>query len=126
MNDTYHLRELQDLRAQLHRNELAPLSDRREAQSEAAALMRDTDRISRNLEWLLSGNYGAGAQIEARRIAEMRRGNREAQEVQLLAALDCFCPARNAIAAWKSLTPAEQDALAFAVRSTLDLCEAKS
>ncbi len=117
---TYHLREMQELRAQMHRNTLAPLADRREAQAEAAALMRAPARVSRNLEWVLAGNYGYGAQVEAQRIACRRRGNREAAAMQLLAALDCFCPQRECIAAWKGLTEPEQSALAAAVLAVLD------
>lgn len=120
MNNDYHMRELQDLRARLHHITLAPLADRREAQTDAAALMRDCATVAERIEWLLSGNYGYGAQVEARRIATARRGNREAQAMQLLAALECFCPQREAIAAWKGLTPAEQAALATAVLEVLD------
>lgn len=120
MNATYHLREMQALRAQMLRNELAPLSDRQEAQAEAAELMRDTTMTADRIQWVLSGNYGFGAMLEMRRIAVARRGNREAAAMQLLTALDCPCPQRHAIAAWKGLTPDQQSALAAAVLEVLD------
>ena len=122
----YHASEMSRLAGKLHHLTLAPLSERKEAQSDAADLMRDTERISRNIEWCLSGCYGYAEQQQMLRIQSMKRGNREAQATQLLAALDCFCPARECILAWKSLTKEEQDALGFAIRSALDLCEVQS
>lgn len=125
MNDTYHLREMQDLRAQMHRNELAPLSDRKEAQADTAELMRDTAMVAERIEWVLNGNFGRGAMLEMQRIQSAKRGNREASAMQLIAALDCFCPARHAISAWNGLTVDEQSALSAAIRSSLDLCNAR-
>jgi DNA mismatch repair protein MutH len=122
----YHASELYRLARKLHHLTLASLADRKEAQADAADLMRDTARVSRNIEWALNGSYGYAEQQSMIRIQSMKRGNREAQAMQLLAALDCFCPARECILAWKSLTKEEQDALGFAVRSALDLCEVQS
>ena len=125
-NTEYHTRELANLAGKLQHLALAPLSERKEAQADAAELMRETERVARNIEWVLAGNYGYAEQQQMARIKAITRGNREAQAMQLLAALDCFCPQRECILAWKSLTKAEQDALAFAVSSTLDLCEVQS
>lgn len=125
-NTEYHSRELSALAGKLAHLALASLADRREAQTDAAELMRDVERVSRNLSWVLDGNYGYAEQYQMRRIAALKRGNREAQAMQLLAALDCFCPQRECIAAWKSLNAAEQAALGLAIRSQLDLCEVNS
>ena len=122
----YHQRELANLAGKLQHLALAPLSERKEAQADAAGLMRDTERVARNIEWVLAGNYGYAEQQQMERIKAITRGNREAQAMQLLAALDCFCPQRECIAAWKSLTVGEQDALSSAIRSALDLCEVQS
>ena len=122
----YHCSEMSRLAGKLHHLALATLAERKEAQSDAADLMRDTERVSRNIEWCLNGSYGYAEQQQMLRIQSMKRGNREAQAMQLLAALDCFCPARECILAWKSLTKEEQDALGFAVRSALDLREVQS
>lgn len=125
-NQEYHYSEMSRLAGKLHHLALAPLAERKEAQSDAADLMRDTERVTRNIEWMLNGSYGYAEQQQMLRIQSMKRGNREAQATQLLAALDCFCPARECILAWKSLTKEEQDALGFAIRSALDLCEVQS
>jgi hypothetical protein len=125
----YHSSEMSRLAGKLHHLTLAPLSDRKEAQSDAADLMRDTNRVSRNIEWVLNGSYGYAEQQQMVRIQSMKRGNREAQAMQLLAALDCFCPQRECIIAWKSLTNPEQDALSHAIISAfafIDLCEGQS
>ena len=122
----YHQRELANLAGKLQHLALAPLSERKEAQSDAAELMRDTERVARNIEWVLNGSYGYAEKQQMARIKAITRGNREAQAMQLLAALDCFCPQRECILAWKSLTKNEQDALASAIRSALDLCEVQS
>jgi hypothetical protein len=122
----YHSREMANLVDRLSHLALAPLSDRREAQADAAELMRDTERVARNLQWLLEGNYGYAEQQQAQRIQALKRGNREAQAMQLLAALDCFCPQRECIVAWKGLTVAEQSALSFSIRAVLDLVEVES
>lgn len=125
-NQEYHSTELSRLAGKLQHLALAPLSERKEAQSDAAELMRDIERVSRNVAWVLNGSYGYAEQIEMRRIQSMKRGNKEAQAMQLLAALDCFCPQRECIISWKSLSKVEQDALGFAIRAALDLCEVES
>ena len=125
-NTEYHTRELANLAGKLQHLALAPLSERKESQADAAGLMRDIERVARNIEWVLNGSYGYAEQQQMARIKAITRGNREAQAMQLLAALDCFCPQRECIAAWKSLTVGEQDALSSAIRSALDLCEVQS
>lgn len=112
MNATeYHINEITNLTKRIARLELAPLADRKEAMQDAASLMRNLPIVARNLEWLLEENYGYAEQYQAQRIAEMKRGNRAAQAMQLLAALDCYCPARECVDAWKTLSDAEKEAL---------------
>lgn len=118
----YHSREMFNLADKISHLALAPLPERKEAMSDAAELMRDLPRLTRNIEWCIAGSYGYAEQVTMCRIRDIKRGNRPAQAMQLMAALDCFCPQRECIAAWKSLTASEQSALDTAIRGTLDLC----
>ena len=126
MADTqYHNSEMVNLNTRLHRISLASLADRKAAQAEALELMRDLERVSRNLDWLLAGNYGYAEQYRIKQIAGIDRGNRAAQSMQLLAALDCGCPQTECIRAWKALTTAEQGALDACILTVLDSSDTK-
>ncbi len=116
-NLEYESRERSMLFAQLSRNDIAPLSDRKEAGADTLELMRDPERVQRNLEWCLAGHYGFGAMQAMQRIRDAKRGNRTAQAMQLLAGLDCFCPQTECIKAWKQLTDLQKTALDTAILS---------
>lgn len=121
MNSTeYHITELNNFAKRIARLDLAPLAERKTAQEDASELMRNLPIVERNLDWLLAGNYGYAEQYQAKRIAEMKRGNRAAQAMQLLAALDCYCPARECTEAWKTLSDAEKSALDKTIIEVLD------
>lgn len=125
LDHEYHSRELSLLAGQLARNDLATMADRKQAQADALDAMQDIGLIQRNLEWVLNGNYGYGAMVRMQDIAK-GRGNRPAQAMQLLMALDHFCPARHCIAAWKQLSSDQQSALNTAVLSVLDSFKGQS
>ena len=83
-------------------------ADRREAKADFAEALLDVDLIETRVHWIFEGCYGWGATDRALAIREQKRGNRLAALGQLLAVLDWNCPQREAVAAWKSLRPAQR------------------
>ena len=90
---------------------LAPLADRRGAEREVLALMKDTDSLERAAFHALAGNYGKGAHLALETIMASR-GNRQAMFMQHVAICTSNCPPANCRNAWKSLTTVEQKAVA--------------
>ena len=116
----YHRQELVALSRQIAQCAAASLNDRKEAEQDAFELMCNPGIVAERLEWLIDGNYGYGAMVRAREIAKAKRGNRAAQAMQLLAALECGCPQGHAIKAWKRLSREQREALDFRVLMVLD------
>ena len=115
----YHDNEMLLLSRQIRNAEAAPLADRKEARADAAEMLRQPAVVGERIGWLLNGSYGYGAMIEAQRIQGIKRGNRSAQIVQLLAVLDHGCPARFTAEAWHGLNDGEKAALEAAVVDAL-------
>ena len=88
--------------------ESAPLADRKEATAAWADLLRNPAALAKGLRWLRSGDYGAAEKAAADEIRANPRLNRAAHLGQLLAGVECFCPARGAAEAYKKLTAAEK------------------
>jgi hypothetical protein len=119
MNDeTYKANEARRLNAQLADVEGASLADRREARADFADLLTTPDILVVRVRWLFDGNYGFGAMMRAREIIA-RRGNQIAAISQLIAALECFCPAAFARQAHKDLSQAQQAAIDTAIASEI-------
>ena len=112
----YEANERRLLTAQLARNDTLSLEDRKAYQADTLELMREPHIVARNLEFIENGDYGFGAQVRYREIVANKRCNREAQVMQLLAALDCNCSQAHCIAAWKQLSPDEQKCLSTMIR----------
>ncbi len=102
--DEYEAREARTLQTQLARVEDAPLADRKAGAAEWADMLKDADLIGERCTWLLEGAYGFGACQRAKNIQSNRHLNRAASLCILLAALDCNCPARMAIKAYKAIS----------------------
>lgn len=82
----------------------APLAERKEARHGwLTAMQSERDIIAERLQWLFQGAYGKGAQLEAERIANNSRMNREAALGQLLAAVEWQCADSEARKAWGEL-----------------------
>lgn len=94
--------------------EKAPLADRKDAAAAYATVLRDPAALARGLGWLRSGDYGVAEKAAADEIIANPRLNRAAALGQLLAGVECCCPARGAAAAYKALT-ADEKAAADAV-----------
>jgi hypothetical protein len=116
---TYHDAEMLALSRTIRNAESAPLADRQTARTYAAELMRLPHIVVERIRWMLAGNYGYGAQVEMQRIQAIKRGNRGAQAMHLLAVLDCGCPARFTADAWHGLSATEKAALEDAIVSAL-------
>lgn len=115
-NEQYDTNERALLARQLSRNESQPLTDRKLAQTDTLELMRSPHIVARNLDFINNGDYGKGAQLIYRETIANKRCNREAQLMQLLAGLDCQCPQRECISAWKLLSADEKNCLSVMIR----------
>ena len=120
MNQDYEMQE-----AIRHHNYIlsldrAPLAERKEAQANFLNLIADPSHTATLTEYLLNGDYGKGPYDICKRIAPNKRMNRAAAIAQLLAAYECRCSARNTIAAWKQLTPAEQKTVNAAILAVIE------
>lgn len=121
MNEShYKIAEMEHLYRQLKKVEDAPLFDRREARKHLLAAMHYTPLIAERIEWVLTGNYGYGAMNRMQSIAHATRGNRAAQAIQLIGALEWLCPAAFTAQTWKKLSMPEQLELNVAVLTVLD------
>lgn len=117
-NTEYHNAEMSAVHRQIAQLAALPLTERKEAEDDAYVLMTNPTVSGERVEWVLAGNYGYGAQQRIQQIAAAKRGNRPAQAMQLLAALECSCPAGHTIKALKRLTDGEKaklDAVLLAV-----------
>lgn len=97
----YEKRERELHLAHISRVESAPLADRKAGNADYLELLSDPARLQERAEWLLEGCYGKGAHMAAQAIRnQSKRANRAAAFGQLLAALECGCPADYARRAW--------------------------
>lgn len=116
----YEAREFRQAQRKEHEVEHAPLSERKEAQSEFLSVMRERpDIVAERIEWLLEGNYGFGQMKMAQGIADSPRMNREAGLTQMIAVYEWNTPRRMAVDAWKKLTSAEKSKLSKAVAKAI-------
>lgn len=97
------------------------IEDRKAAQADTLAAMRDPLLIGERARWLLDGHYGYGEMLRAQR-AITGRGNAQARLMQELALWEFNCPRRHTRAAWKELTSAEQLALSIALVHVIKGC----
>ena len=107
--------ELQLWRAEVQRVERAPRAEQREAAEEFADALRDPSLIGERVGWLLMGDYGQGAFLEARGQLDSSR-NPEALLLRMIAIAEWNATARDATNAWKSLTASEKMALDRAIQ----------
>lgn len=117
---SYEMQELRILSAQLAAIDKQSLADRKSAQADMLQAMMERDTLVERIEWCLTGQYGYGAMQRMRQIAAARRGNRPAQAVQLIGALEWQCPARMTADAWHKLSDADKFSLNAAVSAVLD------
>ena len=105
----YEMNEAQIFRADLQRAELGTLGDKRAAMEAWRSLMSEEPQtVATRVQWILDGTHGFGAMQAARRIINSPRMNQSAALGHIIAALDCMCPARYAVKAYKLLSCAEQ------------------
>lgn len=119
-NTEYHNAEMSAVHRQIAQLAALPLGERKEAEDDAYVLMTHPTIAGARVQWVLAGNYGYGAQQHMCKIAADKRGNRPAQAMQLLAALECSCPAGHTIKAWKRLTDGEKAKLDAALLDVLN------
>jgi len=113
----YEQRERKEAQAKLLEVRRAPLADRKEAEAEFFAAMRDHPEIvAERVGWLIAGNYGYGSKLLADRVLQSPRMNRPAALTQMVAAFEWQCPEDHARAAWNKLSTNEQATLERAVR----------
>lgn len=118
----YEQNEARELSSKLHGIEYAPLAERKEGQHDwFEAMSERPENIARNVNWLLTGNYGFGALQRAESILAMNaNANKVAQLALLVAALDWNCSQAFAIRAWKDLTKAQQDRVNALIQKEID------
>jgi hypothetical protein len=108
----YERREHALFHQQLKNVEKAPLSERKENAEEFADALKHRPRtVVERIGWLLNGSYGVGSYEAANKIAKNTRMNAGAWLTTTIAAIEWGTPQRMAIAAWKKLTPVEQNHL---------------
>lgn len=112
-----HERELEALF--LRRVETAPLADRKAAQADYYQLLTEPEVLEERASWLLSGQYGYGACLQAVEIQRATRGNRTARLAFLVAAHECQCPQAHATAAWRRLDARQRRNVELALRRAL-------
>jgi hypothetical protein len=121
----YHNAELVLLASQVAKVASQPLADRKAAEDDCYQVMQNPAIVAERIGWCLDGNYGYGAMVQMRRIAFARRGNRPAQAMQLIAALEWACPQGHCIKAWKRLTREEREALDYSIKIEMDRFKAE-
>lgn len=99
--------------------EKASLADRKEAKIECAELMTRPAHVQHLLEMVLDGNYGFGILQAAKEVVANKRMNREAALMTMLGIVECQCPNKMTIDAWKSLTKAQQEKLDVAIKRAM-------
>lgn len=120
----YDRRSLDEANRHMQEVEKAPLSDRKEAQSEFLQAMKDPALVAERLGWLFDGNYGRGEMMKARQILDMaKNANKTAALNQLIGAYEWQCPPAMAVAAWKKLSGSEKDMLKRAIEIVIEAAE---
>lgn len=119
-NTEYHNAEMSAVHRQIAQLAALPLTERKEAEDDAYMLMTHLTIAGERVQWVLAGNYGYGAMVRMRQIAAAKRGNRPAQAMQLLAALECSCPEGHTRKAWTRLTDGEKAKLDAALLAVLN------
>jgi hypothetical protein len=120
----YEQRELEEARRNEREVDSAPLAERKAAQAEFVdALKHSPSIIAERVGWLLEGQYGMGAMLQAHAITS--RMNRPATYTQMIAVLDHNCPRRLAVDAWKKLTKPEQKKLQQLIEAEIESYEAR-
>lgn len=104
--------------------ERASLRERKEA---AATFLKDLlespDVIAERVGWLLDGSYGRGSYLKAQQVLESPRMNRVAALTLMTAQAEWKTPSRLAVAAWKKLSPGQQEHLRRLVEREIDEAE---
>ena len=90
--------------------EIAPLHERQDARADYAKLLTQSDRLRRELDHLLGGDYGAGAYMLASETMQHPRRNRAAILSSMVALSACGCPSQFARDAYTKHITAEQRA----------------
>ena len=118
----YERRSLAEAYRHLKGIEDAPLSERKDAQTEFLDAMKtDPGLIAERLGWLFDGNYGYGEMMKARQVLGMKaNANKVASLNQLVGAYEWRCPPVMAVAAWKKLSAAEKDLLHRAIEIVIE------
>ncbi len=118
----YEANELKMLFAEYRQTERQSLADKRAGASEAFAIMRDAPQvIGDRMNLIFNGDFGAGAQIHARRIiSQPMRPARLMELLTLVCVLEFRCPPDATLQAWNKLDHGQQrkvnDALSAQIR----------
>jgi hypothetical protein len=117
----YERVELSDAQKKLSEVRRAPLSERKEAQTEFFEAMRDNPEIvGERIGWLLDGNYGYGSMQLAKRVLGSPRTNRSAALTQMIGAFEWQVPEDMARTVWKKLSTSEKARLEREVKAVID------
>lgn len=112
----YEQRERKEFSRQVAEAVTGSLGDRKEsAESMRQAMAEQPELVAQRVLWMLQGAYGFGAGQAAQEVAANTRMNRAAWMVQTIGAIEWQSQQRRTIAAWKTLTKAQQDKLAAVV-----------
>ncbi len=118
-DQAYAVRERYQYVMERQRREHAPLVDRWAARQDYVVLLQSPDLLADRVAWVLEGQYGYGARMAAQDILRRPRMNRVAALGMLVADVECQCPGRFAVQAWKAITVAQQGAVVAAVTQAI-------
>jgi hypothetical protein len=113
-------RDFQEYLSTIDDVEKAPLAERKENAAEWERDIKDASLIAERIDWLLDGSYGYAPYWKALQVLESPRMNRVAALSIMIAMFEWRTPQRLAIAAWKKLTPKQQETLKTAIQNIID------
>lgn len=117
-------RERSEAMAREREVERLPLSDRKFAREEMHDVIANRPKVvGERIGWLLDGNYGYGAMVLAREIADNKRMNRQAGLLALVGIHEWSCPRKFTFEAWKKLDELQKINLELEIRKAIESYE---
>lgn len=104
-----------------------PLEDRKEnGENFTDYLNNHLGRVIESIEWVIQGNYGQGAYLEALRVLKNKRCNRRAWLFNTVAALEWRVDTLRACKVWNALTPETQEKINNELDKVIEEWEAET
>ena len=120
MPTSYELRERAMYLTNVRATENAKLGDRQEGRQSYRRALKEPERLTTHIGWLLGGAYGRGAMLVAQEAAKDGRSNSEAQLGIMIAELDHGCPNAFARQAFRELDAEKQIELTVMIQGVVE------